>query len=112
MRIRTGLIPWLTVALVSAGCATPPKHYPSETATGFIGKRLLDLEMHWSAPWDLSGAEEEGQTATWRFDQYNLAGCTVTVHTDARGVIREVSWTRGCGPKGTGTEPVKDFGAP
>lgn len=96
---------WLLLALVVllAGCAATPAHYPSETATHYVGKRLLDLEMHWSIPMDLNGAESAGQTAMWRFDQYNLAGCTVTVHTDSSGIIRDVEWTRGCGPKGTGT---------
>ena len=111
MRMRSGLLLLLATELLTGGCATPPKHYPSQTATGYIGKRLLDLEMHWSAPWDL-GAAGAGQRATWRFDQYNLAGCTVTVHTDASGIIRTVSWTQGCGPKGTGTAPPKEFGAP
>src|SRR5690348_1035005 len=67
------------VALALAGCATAPKHFPSETASGYLGKSLLALEMHWSAPSGLSDAGD-GQAATWRFDQYNLAGCTVTVH--------------------------------
>jgi hypothetical protein len=111
MRTRSGLLVLLAAELLAGGCATAPKHYPSETATGYVGKRLLELEMHWSAPWDLSAAGE-GRTATWRFDQYNFAGCSVTVHTDASGIIRRVSWTRGCGPKGTGTEPTKEFGAP
>jgi hypothetical protein len=111
MRIRSGLLVLLAADVLSAGCATAPKHYPSETAASYVGKRLLDLEMHWSAPWDLSAAGR-GQRATWRFDQYNFAGCSVTVHTDAGGIIRHVSWTRGCGPKGTGTAPAKDFGAP
>jgi len=91
--------------LLVAGCAATPQHFPSETAAGYVGKRLLDLEMHWSTPWDLSTAGD-GKVATWRFDQYNLAGCSVTVHTDATGIIRNVTWTRGCGPKGTGTEPA------
>ena len=104
MRIRSSLLLPLVVGLPLAGCAATPAHYPSETAARYVGKRLLDLEMHWSVPWDISGAEGEGQKATWRFDQYNLAGCTVTAHTDAAGMIRSVEWTRGCGPKGTGTE--------
>ncbi len=111
MRIRSGLPGLLAVALSATGCATPPAHYPSETATGYVGKSLLDLEMHWSAPWAISAAGE-GQAATWRFDQYNLAGCKVTVLTDAAGVIRKVSWTRGCGPKGTETEPPRESGSP
>ena len=102
MRIPASLIPFLAVALAPAGCATPPQHYPSETASGYLGKPLLALEMHWSAPSGLSAAGD-GEAATWRFDQYNLAGCTVTVHTDANGIIRKVVWTPGCGPKGTGT---------
>jgi hypothetical protein len=111
MRQRCGWLLLLAIGLLTAGCATPPKHYPSETATGYVGKRLLDLEMHWSTPSDL-GAAGAGQAATWQFDQYNLAGCSVTVHTDAAGIIRRVSWTRGCGPKGTETAPVKGFGSP
>jgi hypothetical protein len=99
---RSGLLVLLAVDLLLFGCATPPKHYPSETAAGYVGKSLLDLEMHWSVPVDLS-ASGGGEAATWRFDQYNLAGCTVTVRTDAAGIIRKVTWTRGCGPKGTGT---------
>lgn len=99
--MRTGLL-LLGIELLLAGCAAPPAHYPSETAAGYIGKPLLDLELHWSAPWDIAAAGR-GQKATWRFDQYNLAGCTVTVHADAGGIIRKVDWTRGCGPKGTGS---------
>ena len=106
MRIRSWLLPPLVVALPLAGCASTPTHYPSETATRYVGKRLLDLEMHWSTPEDIGGAGGQGQKATWRFDQYNLAGCTVTAHTDATGIIRKVEWTRGCGPKGTGTVAV------
>lgn len=89
---------WLT------GCATPPKHYPSQTARHYVGKPLLDLEMHWSAPWNIS-ASGKGRAATWLFNQYNLDGCTVTAHTDASDQIRSVSWTKGCGPKGTGSAP-------
>jgi hypothetical protein len=111
MRIRPGLLAVLTLAPLAGACASTPKHYPSETATGYVGKRLLDLEMHWSAPWDLK-TQGEGRVATWQFDQYNFAGCSVTVRTDASGIIRKVSWTRGCGPKGTGTAPPKEFGAP
>src|SRR5512146_166604 len=111
MRIHSGLLVWLAAGLSLTGCAAPPAHYPSETASGYVGKPLSDLEDHWSAPWDL-GAADGGQAATWRFDQYNLAGCTVTVHTDATGIIRSVSWTRGCGPKGTGTVPAQGFGPP
>jgi hypothetical protein len=104
MRIRSGLFLYLTAALLAAGCATPPKHYPSQTAARYVGKPLDKLEDHWSAPWDLHSAGG-GQAATWLFNQYNLAGCTVTVHTDAQGIIRKVAWTRWCGPKGTGTAP-------
>ena len=100
MRMLSGLCLGLAANLLLAGCAAPPKHYPSETATRYIGKSLTDLEMHWSAPVDL-GASGGGETATWQFDQYNLAGCTVTAHTDATGIVRAVTWTRGCGPKGT-----------
>jgi hypothetical protein len=99
-----GLLVPLAMALLPAGCATPPKHYPSQTAAHYVGKRLTDLEMHWSVPWNVGGGDN-GRAATWLFNQYNLAGCTVTVHTDARGIIRTVAWTRGCGPKGTGTPP-------
>lgn len=92
----------LGIELLLAGCAATPQHFPSETATGYVGKSLLDLEMHWSTPWDLS-ASGDGKEATWRFDQYNLAGCSVTVRTDSVGIIRNVTWTPGCGPKGTGS---------
>lgn len=87
-----------------AGCASTPAHFPSDTAKGYIGKPVFDLEMHWSTPSSV-GTKHGTRRATWRFDQYNLAGCTVTVETDASGVIRKVSWTQGCGPKGTGTPP-------
>lgn len=90
--------------MLLSACATPPQHYPSETAAEYVGKPLDKLEIHWSAPWDVHAAGD-GQAVTWRFDQYNLAGCTVTVHTDANGTIRTVAWTLGCGPKGTGTAP-------
>ncbi|MDE2049754.1 MAG: hypothetical protein KGL45_00750 [Gammaproteobacteria bacterium] len=109
MRIFSGLL--LLAAGLLAGCAAPPKHYPSETAAHYLGKPLLELEMHWSAPWSLSPAGG-GQAATWRFDQYNLAGCTVTVHTDDSGVIRKVVWTPGCGPKGTGTGQPTGYDSP
>lgn len=102
----------LAIVLPLAGCATPPKHFPSATASGYLGKPLLALEMHWSAP---SGLREagDGRAATWSFDQYNLAGCTVTVHTDASGIIRKVAWTRGCGPKGTGSSaPMASYDSP
>ncbi|MGH8302475.1 MAG: hypothetical protein ACRET5_13495, partial [Steroidobacteraceae bacterium] len=80
MRISASLLLSLSSALLLAGCAAPPAHFPSETAAKYVGKSLLDLEMHWSAPWAISAAAA-GQAATWRFDQYNLAGCTVTVDT-------------------------------
>jgi hypothetical protein len=94
----------LAAALLLAGCATAPPHYPAQTAAHYLGKPLLALEMHWSAPWNIDGADG-GRAATWLFNQYNLAGCTVTVHTDGAGLIRKVDWTRGCGPKGTGAAP-------
>lgn len=106
VRMRPGLLLLPAVGLLLAGCAmlddTPPKKFPSVIAAGYVGRPLPDLEMKWSAPWDLSGAGE-GQKATWTFDGYNLAGCKVTVHTDAAGIIRHVTWTPGCGPKGTGS---------
>ncbi len=86
-----------TLALVSA-CASAPPHYPSATAQAHIGKSLFNLEMRWSTPeglHDVHGAH----VATWRFNQYNYAGCSVTVHTDRRDIIRKVTWTKGCGPK-------------
>lgn len=114
MRIRSGLLLLLTIEPLLAGCAildkTPPSPYPSKTAAAYVGKPLIDLEMHWSTPSDLSTADG-GQKATWLFNQFNLAGCTVTVHTDAAGVIRNIAWTRGCGPKGTGNPPpAEGFG--
>jgi len=110
MRICSGLLLVLAISLpltgLLAGCAmldnTPPERRPSVIAAGYVGKPLLDLEMHWSAPWSMSSAGG-GQAATWRFDQFNMAGCTVTVHADTNGIIRRVKWTRGCGPKGTGS---------
>lgn len=109
--MRRGLLLLLLVNLLLAGCAllddTPPKKFPSVIAAGYLGRPLLDLEMKWSAPWDLGG-EGEGQKATWRFDEYNFDGCTVTVHTDAAGIIRKIAWTIGCGPKGTGTMAASD----
>ncbi|HUN71015.1 MAG TPA: hypothetical protein VMU52_01800 [Steroidobacteraceae bacterium] len=88
------------------GCAmlddTPPDRPPSLIAGGYVGKPLQELEMRWSEPMEL-GAAAGGQKATWRFDQFNFAGCSVTVHTDAGGIIRKVDWTPGCGPKGTAT---------
>ena len=102
--MHSGSFACLAAALLLGGCATPPKHYPSETAARYVGKPLSDLEMHWSVPWNVDPAGD-GQVATWLFNQYNLAGCTVTVHTNANGIIRTVAWTQGCGPKGTGTAP-------
>ncbi len=110
-RRRAALVLLLAADLLLAGCAilddTPPKHYPSEIVAGYVGGPLLDLEMKWSAPLDIASAGQ-GQKATWRFDGYNLAGCTVTVHTDAAGIISNVTWTTGCGPKGTGTVAGSD----
>jgi hypothetical protein len=117
MRVRSALLLLLAIELLLAGCAAldgwtaPPIHYPSAIAASYVGRPLLDLEMRWSAPWDL-GAADDGRKATWRFDQYNLAGCSVTVHTDASGIIRQVEWTSGCGPKGTGTVAASDPGHP
>jgi hypothetical protein len=103
--MRPALALILAVDLLLTGCAilddTPPKRLPSVIAAGYIGQPLLDLEMKWSEPMDLAAAGD-GQKAVWRFDDYNFAGCTVTVHTDAAGVISKVAWTPGCGPKGTG----------
>jgi hypothetical protein len=113
MRMRAAL-PLLAIGLLLAGCAmlddTPPKPLPSVIATGYIGSPLLDLEMKWSTPWGLENAGGS-QNATWTFDGYNLAGCKVTVHTDEAGIIRTVTWTPGCGPKGTGL-PAIDPGHP
>ncbi|MGH8296671.1 MAG: hypothetical protein ACRETZ_14430 [Steroidobacteraceae bacterium] len=106
MRTCSGLLLFLPAGLLLTSCATPPAHFPSQTAAQYVGKPLLDLEMHWSAPWKV-GTAGDGQAATWLFNQYNLAGCTVTVHTDADGIIRTVAWTRSCGPKGTGALPPK-----
>ncbi len=106
-RTRAALLFLLAVQLLLAGCEllddTPPKRYPSEIVASFVGGPLAELEMKWSAPWDIA-KEGAGQKATWQFDGYNLGGCTVTVHTDAAGIIRSVAWTSGCGPKGTETE--------
>ena len=115
MSMRTGLLILLALEPLLAGCAmlddTPPPRFPSVIAARYVGRPLLDLEMRWSAPWSLSAAGE-GQKAAWRFDQYNLAGCTLTVHTDADGIIRKVAWTAGCGPKGTGTGKPTAFDSP
>lgn len=114
MRIYSGLLLLIAVEPLLAGCAildnTPPDPYPSKTAAHYVGKPLTDLEMHWSVPLNV-GADGNGQAATWLFNQYNLAGCTLTVHTDANGIIRTLKWTRGCGPKGTGSPPpAEGFG--
>jgi hypothetical protein len=107
--MRPGVLLLPALGLLLAGCAmlddTPPKHFPSVIAAGYLGRPLLDLEMKWSEPWDLSGGSN-GRKATWRFDDYNFAGCTVTVHTDGSGIIRKIAWSPGCGPKGTGTVPM------
>ena len=115
MRIRSRLLLLLTIPPLLAGCEildhTPPPRRPSAVAADYVGKPLLQLEARWSEPWDLSAAGA-GKSATWRFDQFNLAGCTVTVHTDRAGIIRDVEWTRGCGPKGTGTAAMQGSGSP
>lgn len=92
------LLAALTAALLLAACASTPPHYPSQTAEARIGKPLFNLEMRWSTPaglHEVNGAH----VATWRFNQYNYAGCSVTVRTDREGIIQEVTWTKGCGPK-------------
>lgn len=81
-----------------AGCASPPQHYPSATAEARIGKPLFNLEMRWSIPSGLHEVHGE-RVATWQFNQYNYAGCSVTVRTDRRDIIEGVSWTKGCGPE-------------
>lgn len=105
-RARAALLLLPAVALLLAGCAmlddTPPKRYPSAIVASYVGGPLADLEMKWSTPLDIANAGK-GQKATWQFDGYNFGGCTVTVHTDAAGIIRKVEWTTGCGPKGTGS---------
>jgi hypothetical protein len=104
--LHPGFLLVLALGLPLAGCEllddTPPQQLPSVIAARYVGRSLLDLEMKWSEPLDLSRAGD-GQKATWSFDGYNLAGCKVTVRTDAAGIIRNVTWTQGCGPKGTGT---------
>ena len=108
--MHTGSFVGLAAVLLLAGCATAPKHYPSQTAAHYVGKSLTELEEHWSVPWNVGTAGDE-QTATWLFNQYNLAGCTVTVHANANGIIKSVEWTQGCGPKGTGAAPpTEGFG--
>jgi hypothetical protein len=103
---RSALLLLLAVQLPLAGCEllddTPPKRYPSEIVASYVGGPLTDLEMKWSAPWDIA-KEGDGQKAIWQFDGYNFRGCTVTVRTDAAGIIKKVEWTAGCGPKGTGS---------
>lgn len=110
-RVRAGLLLLPAANLLLAGCAilddTPPKRYPSEIVASYVGGPLLDLEMKWSTPLDIAG-EGKGRKATWRFDGYNFGGCSVTVHTDAAGIITNVTWTTGCGPKGTGTVAAGD----
>ena len=105
-RTHAALLLLPVVALLLAGCAmlddTPPKRYPSQIVASYVGGPLTDLEMKWSEPLELSRAGD-GQKATWSFDGYNLAGCKVTVRTDAAEVIKNITWTQGCGPKGTGT---------
>ena len=114
-QVRPRLVSLLVVALLLTGCEllddTPPKGYPSEIVAGYIGQPLLDLEMKWSEPVDLAG-EGAGQKATWQFDGYNYAGCTVTVHTNAAGIITKATWTKGCGPKGTETVAASDKARP
>jgi len=111
MPLRSGLLGSLAMGLLATGCASPPQHYPSETAAGYVGKPLSALEIHWSVPWDIATVGS-GRKATWRFDQYNLDGCTVTARTDSDGIIKSVSWTRGCGPKGTETAEPGGVGVP
>ena len=109
MRIRPRILLLLATPLLLTGCEildnTPPERPPSVVAAEYVGKPLLQLEMRWSEPWNLRPAGD-GQAATWRFDQFNLAGCTLTADTDAAGIITKVTWTRGCGPKGTGSIAV------
>ena len=95
--VALGMLGTVGALVCLAGCASTPPHYPSATAVARIGKPLFDLEMRWSTPAGLH--EKHGvHVATWRFNQYNYAGCTVTVRTDRTDVIREVTWTKGCGP--------------
>ncbi|MHB1872584.1 MAG: hypothetical protein ACYCT1_17265 [Steroidobacteraceae bacterium] len=94
------------LAVLSA-CATTPPHYPATTAQARVGKPLFNLEMRWSTP---NGLREVpgGRIATWRFNQYNYAGCSVSVHTDRDDIIRKVTWTKGCGPlPGKVIQPAK-----
>ena len=96
-RLRQALAMLGSLALLAA-CASTPPHYPSATAQAHIGKPLFDLEMRWSTPSGLH-VVDGARVATWRFNQYNYAGCRVTVRTDRHDVIRKVTWTTGCGPK-------------
>lgn len=101
-----GTLAVLGALVLTAGCASAPARFPSATAQAHIGKSLFSLEMRWSTPARLH--EVHGKhIATWRFNQYNYAGCNVTVHTDRSDVIREVTWTQGCGPKSRHKRPVK-----
>ncbi len=102
--LRSGALAPLALILALAGCAAAPRHYPSQTAQTYVGKRLFDLEMRWSAPLD-SSQTKGGRVAKWEFNQYNYAGCSVTVHTDAADIIRRVTWTPGCGPQGKKRAP-------
>jgi hypothetical protein len=115
MRMRPWLLLLLAIQPVLGGCEildhAPPAPHPSAIAADYVGKPLMQLETRWSEPWDLS-ADGAGKAASWRFDQFNLAGCSVTVHTDGAGIIRDVAWTRGCGPKGTGSEAALGSDAP
>ncbi len=91
---------WLAPALLVTGCASTAPHYPAQTAQRFIGKPLFALEMHWSIPIARRHGHTRGsRLAIWKFNQYNFDGCSVTVHLDRRGIIRAITWTRGCGPK-------------
>ncbi len=88
----------LSIIGTLSACAAPPSHYPSQTAQTFVGKPLFNLEMHWSTP-SRSDQVNGARVARWDFDQYNYAGCSVTVRTDSADIIRSVSWTQGCGPQ-------------
>jgi hypothetical protein len=104
--LRDALSVLVPLAALSA-CASTPPHYPATTAQARVGKPLFNLEMRWSTP---NGLREVpgGRIATWRFNQYNYAGCSVSVHTDHEDIIRKVTWTKGCGPlPGKPTKPTK-----
>ncbi len=92
------LLAALSCVLALGACATKPPHYPSQTAQTFVGKPLFNLEMRWSTP-SSSSQFHGGRVARWDFDQYNYAGCSVTVRTDSADIIRTISWSPGCGPK-------------